>query len=406
MANASDGLTPARVRHAGVWDDTRVLFVAAGVFFLFNIALGFLNAVTAGTIPHWQILTHLHAGALGWITLGAIGFAIWVVTGDRAVSEGYARTVRWLTWLTIVSFAAYVLSFPIAFSQGGSTWVLLPVFGFIAMLMVWAATGLVVSQLRQQPTISSAHVLLGSALLVASLGALMGVLIGLNHAVGVGIADVGAHAPVMFFYVVLLAAAIVDWAVLGAAERTWTRAGIAQAALLVAAAIALPLIVLAGLEMLGPVVLLLLLAFLVLFIYRVGWRAIRVNPLDGGARAWTFFGSIWIIVAILSFPLEIVLQPDIPDWLFPVLAHVGFVGVATNLLFAVLSVRTRDATDLVGWGEPAAVWLLNLGLVLFVVLRVVQGIRHGALVMGLGVLLGLIVVLYRFLAGESAATSG
>lgn len=38
--------------------------------------------------------------------------------------------------------------------------------------------------------------------------------------------------------------------------------------------------------------------------------------------------------------------------------------------------------------EPVAMWLMNGGLVIFAVLFIVSGSRHGALVMGTGVLLG------------------
>ena len=70
-----------RVKNKAVWEQIRILFLASAILFLFNINLGFDNALTIGGIPRWQILVHLHAGSLGWITLSAFGLMIWFITG-------------------------------------------------------------------------------------------------------------------------------------------------------------------------------------------------------------------------------------------------------------------------------------------------------------------------------------
>lgn len=387
-----------RVTNDAVWRHIRVIFLAATLFFLVNIALGFENARIDGELPFWQLMTHLHAGALGWITLSVIGFTIWLFTGDREVSPAYERRVRLLGWGTIVAFTAYIASIAIAFSQGGGTWILLPIFGSASMLAIWVATVYALTQLRRVPVVTTPHVLLTSGLLVASLGTSMGVLLGLRHATSVGIQEVGAHAPVMVFYLFLVAAAIVEWVVVEDAGD-WTRGGMAQAATLVIAGAIPPIAFLLGFEMLAPLMLVMLVLFLVLFLARVGRSAIVTNPLQGGVSAWVFFGTIWLIVTVFMFPAEIVLQPNPPAWILPVLAHIGFLGVSTNLMFAVLTVWTRHGRDVHPWAEPGAQWLLNLGLLTFIVLRIAVEIRLGAFVMGLGALLGVAVMLYR-LTGE------
>jgi hypothetical protein len=53
--------------------------------------------------------------------------------------------------------------------------------------------------------------------------------------------------------------------------------------------------------------------------------------------------------------------------------HMFFVGMMTNLVFGVVSAATEDARQRHHWAEPAAMWLLNIGLVGFVVLRIVSG---------------------------------
>ena len=59
------------------------------------------------------------------------------------------------------------------------------------------------------------------------------------------------------------------------------------------------------------------------------------------------------------------------------------------------------------WGEPAARWLINLGLLAFFALKIAGDSRLGAIVMGIGVLLGVFTMVRRLLAsGEPMAVGG
>lgn len=73
-----------------------------------------------------------------------------------------------------------------------------------------------------------------------------------------------------------------------------------------------------------------------------------------------------------------------PNWFPMALTHSGVVGMISDLLFGVYSVRTQATNDILSWGEPAAMWLTNLGLVLFIGLHYLFRTRHGAIVMGVG----------------------
>ena len=72
-----------RVKNESVWQSLKILFIGSLLIFLINIYFGFDNSLTVGEIDRWQSLIHLHAGSVGWITLSAIGIAIWISTGDR-----------------------------------------------------------------------------------------------------------------------------------------------------------------------------------------------------------------------------------------------------------------------------------------------------------------------------------
>lgn len=275
-----------------VWESTRILFLAALGFFLVNIALGFLNALTTGPIDHWQIVTHLHSAALGWFTLSVLGIAIWVFTGDRTVSDSYVTRVRLLTYLAILAVTGYVVSFALAFTSGGGMMNLLPVFGSVVLLVFWAATIYVFLQFRHQPVVTTIHVFVAAAVLVVSIGGTMGVVLGVNRSTGAGISDEAVHAPVMLFYLLLTASAIVEWFVTQDGHGQWSRSGLAQALVLIVAALVPPIAISLELMMLMPIMLLGMLLFLVLFLVRVGWKALYTNPLQSGPSAWTFFGTV------------------------------------------------------------------------------------------------------------------
>ena len=87
-----------------------------------------------------------------------------------------------------------------------------------------------------------------------------------------------------------------------------------------------------------------------------------------------------------------------------VFVHSGFVGMMTNLLLGVFSARTQNARRAIQSTEPAALWLMNLGLLIFFGLHIATGTRMGAIVMGVGVLLGVAIMIWRLLASAAEAT--
>jgi Zn-dependent membrane protease YugP len=70
----------------------------------------------------------------------------------------------------------------------------------------------------------------------------------------------------------------------------------------------------------------------------------------------------------------------------------------TNLILGVMSTRAAEARHVLSWGEPAAMWLINLGLLVFLGLKITSDIRLGAIVMGVGVLLGVVTMAARLRA--------
>jgi len=87
-----------------------------------------------------------------------------------------------------------------------------------------------------------------------------------------------------------------------------------------------------------------------------------------------FFGSIWTVIwaFIFVYLISILItkrEEGISSGLVVLFVHAGFVGAMTNLILGVLSVRGYAARNVLSWAEPAALWLMNLELILFVVLK-------------------------------------
>jgi len=406
----------APVKNASVWGSLRTLFMGSMVIFLINIFFGFDNSLTIGEIPRWQVLIHLHGGSIGWITLSAIGIAIWLLTGQRDVTAAYEGRVRTLTWAAIVIFAGYVVAFGLAFSRPSGFLVTLhPIFGAGAVLVLWYAAIFALSQLRNQPVTTTVHLLAASALLVAAIGATVGMLLGVERAIGrflplPELDRVGAHAGMMDTYLFLIASAVIEWITLGDTGKRWTILGLIQAVAWVIAAALVPIAYFLNmLEQILPVFGLLLLVALIVFLARTAWRTIRTGPAGSPARSWIFFGTLWFLVYIGFFFYVIGTGADfmaLPAWFGAVFAHTAFVGMMTNLILGVLSTRTQDARSVVAWGETAALWTINGGMVVFFALKIASDVRLGAIVMGVGVLLGIFTMFMRLRASGSIAVTG
>jgi hypothetical protein len=148
----------------------------------------------------------------------------------------------------------------------------------------------------------------------------------------------------------------------------------------------------------------LMLLALIVFVVRGGWRAFKLNPLKKGYGGWFFFGTIWIIIWGLFFIwVAAVYAEDIasvPHWVAVFFVHSAYVGMMTNLLLGVFSVRSQEANHVLSWAEPLAMWLINLGLVIFLALEINSESRVGAVVMGVGVLLGVVLMILRLRSSD------
>jgi hypothetical protein len=359
-------------------------------------------------LPDQHLFWFRHSGSIGWITLSAIGIAIWLVTGDRDVDAGYEGRIRTLVWAATLIFAFYVISFGLAFSRpSGFLVALLPIFGTGSVIVLWISAIFTFAQFKNQSVVTTVHFLAAGALLTAAIGATVGMLLGLERVIGQFLPlpeldRVGAHAGMMDTYLFLVASGIVEWVTRKEVTR-WSWAGLAQAILWMVGAALVPIaFFLNVVEQVLPLFGLMLLLGMIVFLFRYAWRALINLPVGGGAKPWVFFGTLWLII-FLGFFLYAVVGTGgdfsvLPLWFGAIFVHAGFVGMMTNLIFAVVTSRGQEGANIMPWAEPLSMWTINLGILVFGGLKITSDIRTGAFVMGIGILLAVFTMFRRLQA--------
>jgi len=391
-------------------DDVRSAFQYGLLIFTLTALLGLANATQLfGTLDRATLLTHLHSGTLGWITMGVIGLAIWMFGGS-----GKNIAVR----LSALSTAAYVLAFWSNNIYARAT------FGVTELLVVYYWWWWVVSRGRAegfgQLDIPKLCLAFGLTTLAvgSSIGVLVQVLLASGGVLPSGTDLVGAHASAQTGgYLVLVAAGVIEWQLRGAGARS--TAGLAQVALLFTGGLVLSFSLLLAAQ-LGPqlsqalpgIATLLTLAGSIIVAVRLGRAAMSVSWTSGGKRFVAIAVPFLIAAVIFQFLLVqqfIAAQGDITKvsiGLLHSLDHSYFVGLMTNVLFGSALIFLADRPRAWPRADSVIFWGLNLGAVAFIAVLLTAGSGEGkaafshpvaftAPIMGLSALLGIATLLLR-----------
>ena len=92
-----------------------LLLQVAMVVFVWTVVIGILNGADIVDFSRKTVLSHVHAGTLGWITMSVFAGSLWLFgTGatDRAVK--YARV---LTGAAIIALPAFAFTFSLTFGN-------------------------------------------------------------------------------------------------------------------------------------------------------------------------------------------------------------------------------------------------------------------------------------------------
>ncbi len=390
-------------RSATPWSvAARDLFLVAMAVFVANILIGILNGADAVEFDRNQILTHVHAGTVGWLSLTIIASAFLLFgVADRRLAVALGVLVP-----------VYVLAFytgNLGFRAISGTLLLIA----IVWLIVWMWQQF----LRGERTLPRLAVILG--LTSFAYGAVMGVVLQLQGALGVAILSgdgVGAHASAMTFgYLVLVAMGLLEWRLLGTTGLP--RSGLVQVLALFVGGLVISIgLLVNAAQAAGGIYLLLQLIAVVLFVVRIWPTSLRVAWLSGeDLRRHLGIASIWIVLALVLFMYivaSVVTAADpsdpaaLPVNVLIASDHAVYIGVITNIVLGLIAAMVLSSADRRGWIGQLLFWGINAGLVVFVAGLLVDSAelkRIGAPVMGVALLVSLAVLAMR-MWGTSTAT--
>lgn len=385
----------------------RLLYRSALLIFLVTIVIGILNGLDVWKPSHNLLLTHVHSGTLGWITLAVFGAAV-LVFGESADEKTAGSTKN----LAIFAVSATVL-YVVAFATG--TGIFRPIAGTLMFAaIVWVLVWVSGRYRTSEKTTSQLGMLL--AIISLTLGAVLGVLLGLFIANGSipGLSDetasslAGAHPPAMLIgYLVAAGAAIVHWLL----EGSESRAGrLVMWALFVGGVVANLAFILDVDALIQVATLLEVVAILTFTIHM--WPQIRPSAWSGQGAAnfariasWFLIIGVVLLVYVVQLFVSGELDPETGEGQVGVLLafdHAMFIGVMTNALFALVA-RSGNREP-----SPILPWAVNVGILLFLaglVLDVAVLKRVGAPLMGIALIYGIYVFFSNLRSARPVATT-
>jgi hypothetical protein len=382
--------------------------------FIFTVVVGILNGTDVVTFERQVLLTHLHAGTLGWITLSVFAACLWTF-GGVGEAEQLPRVIAPLAAGSIVLYAIAFLT---------TTNYARPILGTLAatsmlLFLLWAIgrarRGLVMSVPRWGLLGALATSVTGGVL-----GVLLGILIASNGDVKTLPADgEGAHPATMVVgFLIPAALSIIEWLLRpDDLERKATRAGFTQMVLLFLAGLSLMVGVLTNIV---PLIILNLpfeIAAIAIFFVRNRASLFHVGFGDEHGTASPFLATSSAAI-LLNLGMLIYLLGNyaddfdaVPRNLILALDHVMFIGVMTNSIFGLhrALLRDRSQPDALPWADKVVFALVNVGIAGFYLGFMFDAVTPKRIftpLMGTGILLGIYVSARRSLAEPVPVAAG
>ncbi len=385
----------------------RTLFQLALVLFVFTVVVGILNGTDAVEFDQKIILTHVHGGTLGWITMCVLAGSLWLFGADGC--SGWRDSLaRFIPWGAGLGLSAYVASF--AFTYG----ILRPLLGSVAVVVIVAALVWVVAQ-TGNVELSVPRLALLAAITTLAVGAVLGVLLGLDIARDNDILPEGAYdahpATMVVGFLIPIGMALTEWRLFP--DRVNERAGklgVAQVALPFLGGILIMLGALLDVEALIIANVPAEIAGVGIFLKRM-WPAIRkVSWTEGYERHHVVSAFSIVLDIALIFYLVGKYEGDfdlVPEHLLLALDHVMFIGVMTNAIFGLVDAATKGSRRI-----PSTVpdnilfWGMNIGIAGFAIglLGDVTALKRiFTPIMGLAILYGITMFSRALIKTRSAA---
>jgi hypothetical protein len=355
-------------------DAVRLLCRTALAVFAITVGIGLVNGQQVIQLSRATLLTHLHTGTLGWITLSVAAAAIWLFTAGRSATDRERAAVHTLARGVALALVCFPLAFFLFYPSGVmANGALLGVFGTFALVAVLWLFGWVVQQ-RRHVYWSVARLALLGALINLAIGSLLGLLVVASIA-GMVLPEAnfrGAHPGMMTAgFLVPIAMALVEWQLKGGAAARRSRWGVVQIGLLIVAGWLGVIGILFDVGPLLPLMLVCQIVGVLIFAVRLAGPVTRVRWLAPTAERFAAMGAVAVVLDVALMVYVVAnYAPDIgaaPRGLLNGLGHLEFVGMMTNLHFAVLVAATQVRRGEVWpWVEDVLFWGFNAGWIGFV----------------------------------------
>lgn len=354
----------------------KTLLQAAMVIFLVTVVVGILNGLDLVDFNGNTLLTHVHAGALGWITLGFFAACLWLFAEGRTLAGWRARWLRPLSYGAVLAVALYVAAFysgDLAWRLAGGSVTLAAIVGFF----VWVVDG---SRGRR---LSTPHLALLAAMITLTIGAALGVILGIWLKGGLRSLPqeifVTHPTTMVVGYLVLAGMGIAEWRLDPASARSpASRGGWAQVALPFLGGLVLTGGALLNNEVIIGLYVPLQVIGVIIFLARM-WSHIAGAAWRAASSGRLFALSALFLAANVGLMTYLVVSyltgaygdpPDfmrIPTWLVFAMDHAMFIGVMNNGLFGLVYEAARARRSFWPWADHLLFWGMNAGLVGFVV---------------------------------------
>lgn len=336
------------------------------LIFVYTILIGILNGLDLIEFSRQQLLSHLHGGTLGWMTLAILGVTLWLFgAGETSTS---ARTARVLAYAAPAAIALYVLAF--ATTMGSAR----PLAGAATLLVLIGVAVWAFRRARAVP-LTVPHLLVLVGLTSSVIGGMFGVVNGLAIALDwtwVPASFFAAHPGTMEVgFIIPVAMGLAEWGLRrDMPGQRVTRAGRAQVGLMLLAFLWVLGFTLAEQDEAAGLGIVFAIAGLIVFFARLGGIARRTSLLARGPERHALAGGVLLGATIVY--IFVVLQlaqgdfSQIPRGQILSFLHLMSVGGATNALLAFVIYLSRrvSVTSLV---DDVAFWGVNVGVIGFVV---------------------------------------
>ena len=370
--------------------EVKLLLQAAMVVFVWTVGIGILNGTDLVDFDRKVLLSHVHAGTLGWITTSVFAASIWLF--GATATEGQHRVARWLARATLVVLPVFALTFAFTYEEPRAiigTAALAVIVGMFAWLVVRA----------RRVTMTTVHLGFLAAVATSVIGGVIGVLLATEIATGENVLTDGgsdAHPATMVVgFLIPVGMALAEWALRRGDLEPAGRLGTAQMAFPFVGGLVLMLGLLLDIDALPPISTLIELVGVVIFFRRM-WQPLRAVVWTERTPGRYAAASAVAIIANVVF-LNYLAGANEGDFdlvaTHQILAldHMMFVGVLTNAIFAMLLLATAERSRWPALDDAVFIGM-NVALLGFVVALLAEStwlMRIATPVLGVCILAGL-----------------